>query len=90
MQGVGQSGYIKGSVEKSAMLLIEEARKTGVEAHHLAQKKIEECQAAGDAESMQFWRNVWIHIMSYKYPPESTVDEKPAGHNSDEEQRRDD
>jgi len=81
---VGQSNYIKGSIEKSAALLIAQAAKSGVEAHHLAQRKIEECQAAGDAECMQFWRNVWIHIMSAKYPPENPPDEKLLGYNSDQ------
>ncbi len=81
---MGLFNYIKGSVEKTAAMLIEEAAKAGVEAHHIAQRKIEECQAAGDAEAMQFWRNVWIHIMSYKYPPQDSKDEKPVDDDSDE------
>jgi hypothetical protein len=81
---MGQSNHIKGSIEKSAAPLIEEAAKSGVQAHHLAQRKIEECQAAGDPACMQFWRNVWIHIMSYKYPPENSRDEKLLDYNSDE------
>ena len=80
---MGQSKYFAESIQKTAAMLVEEAVKSGTKAHHLAQKKIEECQSAADTECMRFWRDVWIYIMS-KDPMTGIPIEQKLADRSDE------
>ena len=55
---------VKRPVFDAAQELQKEAEAIGGEVFSLAEKKIDECQAAGDKRGVRFWREVWMYLTS--------------------------
>lgn len=55
---------IRKSVYAAAQKLVKEAESNaGASPAHLAEKKIDECQAARNHAEALFWRAVWTHLV---------------------------
>ena len=63
---------VKRSVYNAAQELQKTAEAGGCKAFSLAEKKIDECKAAGDRTGVKFWRDVWLYLISVAYMDHTT------------------
>lgn len=62
---MSQRIVVQRSVHAAAQRLQKKAEAvSGCKAHYVAEKKMEECKAAGDNAGQKFWRNVYLYLLS--------------------------
>jgi len=70
---------VKRSVYNAAQKLQKTAEANGGKDYSLAEKKMGECQTAGDKAGVTFWRDVWLYLISVAYMDSTTeiIEDRP-------------